>query len=99
MSGPGFLILASVLLKVQRRVFDPATNLPLTARGYYRNFAVAARTEEEAMRMVGGAVSDGTVDWGDSEIRRLTCEEEASFGEGPNGRDGIWYSSGHVFFP
>jgi hypothetical protein len=99
MSSPSFLITAAVVLKERAKVFDSNSKEEMHASGYYRTFAVSACSEDEATKLVEDAISDGLIDLEDFEIRALSAEEANSFPESPSGRNGIWYSSGRVYFP
>ena len=70
--------------------------------GYFRNFGVTAGSKTEACGAVAKEVLDGNIDWSESKvlndvISRLDDEILAKSGDWH--REGIWYRSGHVFFP
>jgi hypothetical protein len=70
--------------------------------GYFRNFGVTAASEQEACNSVAGEVCDGDIDWSQSKIsvdviERLDSELPAKSGDWHH--RGIWYRSGHVYFP
>ena len=67
--------------------------------GYYINLGVNACDLEEATLLVEDHITDGTIDWADSEWRAIDDLHAEIREKAENARDaGIWYQSGRMFF-
>jgi hypothetical protein len=95
-----YWIMIRVDLIEVRPVSDPEQNGSIG--GYFRNFGVTAASEREACDFVAGEVEDGNVDWSQSKVAADVMgrlDRKILERSGDWSQRGIWYRSGHVFFP
>lgn len=74
----------------------------ITIRGYYKNFAVTAKSATDARIIVSRTVQDGSIDWTDSEVEEgdvATISLKVAFPCNHPDTPGIWHASGRVLFP
>src|SRR4051794_22369504 len=90
-----FFVMICVLFDIPVRTSEGAP-----ARGYYRNLAIHS-AEDSVRSLIVDSVDDGTIDWGDTSIRRTSCTKilRALDLERSRVTNGVWYRSGRVFFP
>lgn len=70
--------------------------------GYYKNYSVTATSEGEALELVAGTISDGTIDWSESRVSSDVVDRldpTILLKAGDWSTEGIWYETGRVFFP
>ena len=75
---------------------DPSAPL----QGYYRNFGVRAAPERVPI-VLGEAVSDGVIDWGQTEWSPVDADKLDKKIRGrvqPVSGEGVWYQSGRVLY-
>lgn len=87
-----------VRLHVPIQDIDDPEGTPI--RGYYRVLGV--RAEPNRIRdLLTSAVSDGAIDWRDSECRVVdpeTLDQTIQRQVQPVAGEGVWYRSGHIFY-
>jgi hypothetical protein len=94
-----FFVMARVILKKPIAPIDDSDANTGSLSGYFVNVGVAAKDKNEAMQVISNALSDGNIDWSQSEWKSLETIDR-SIADKAKGFDGagIWYKSGRVFF-
>ena len=70
--------------------------------GYYKNFGLTAASDQDARTVAMNAINDGVIDWADSELKTIDLDKfdpQIACCCKDKRRRGIWYMSGHSFFP
>jgi hypothetical protein len=88
-----------VLLDTPTHLDGDLTSKPLT--GFFRNIGVVARDLDEAKECLERSVTEGTIDWANSdftEMSKVNPEIAARYNLQPHTTCRVWYTSGRIFF-
>jgi len=78
---------------------DTPTDPPVA--GYFRNFGIRI-LGPQPKRYLEQLISDGHIDWNETEFREIdpaSLERDIRKGIAAPDANGIWYSSGRMYFP
>ncbi len=94
---PYFMVVTSIRFSAPVRDSDGKL-----LSGAFQNVGVLALAQSEVRGIVAAAISDGVIDWDDSEIRMMDDKELqdrdfAPFAQGAR-QGAVWYMSGRCFY-
>ena len=92
-----FQIMVCVRYK-ELRYFDMSDGNLSPAAGYFRNYVVRARSEDEVRELVANDITDGEIDWDDSELAESSASIECS-SQAMLTQSRIVFRSSHLLYP